>query len=155
MSNPDPVASEFEPRPRPAVDVARAEAAVREFLLAIGEDPEREGLLETPSRVAKAAHELYSGLWQDPGEVLAKTFAIEHEELIIVRDIPMYSTCDLSPDLTPVLAEFNASYLSAHDRHHTAGLLDHPFNDADRAAAWPVLVWENGVWTKVTGRTDK
>jgi len=62
---------------------------------------------------------------------------------------------DLASDLTPVLAEFGAEYLAGHERHHAAGLLDHPFNDADRAAAWPVLVWENGKWTKVTGRTDK
>jgi hypothetical protein len=62
---------------------------------------------------------------------------------------------DLAPDLTPVLAEFGAQYLAAHARHHAAGLLDHPFNDADRAAAWPVLVWENGTWTKVWGKTDR
>ena len=79
---------------RPPVDVARAEAAVREFLYAIGEDPDREGLQETPKRVAKAASELYAGLWQDPAEVLSKTFAIDHNELVIVRDIPMYSTCE-------------------------------------------------------------
>ncbi|RPJ68877.1 MAG: hypothetical protein EHM24_20240 [Acidobacteria bacterium] len=62
---------------------------------------------------------------------------------------------DLAPDLTPVLAEFSPEYLAAHARHHAAGLLDHPCNDADRAAAWPVLVWENGTWTKVTGKTDR
>ncbi len=112
MSSPEPVAVAPEPNSRavapepaswppvpddasrPPVDVARAEAAVREFLLAIGEDPDRDGLLETPARVAKAARELYAGLWQDPAEVLSKTFPIEHEELIIVRDIPMYSTCE-------------------------------------------------------------
>ena len=94
MSSPDPGAPDPDPARRPAVDVPRAEAAVREFLLALGEDPERDGLLETPARVAKAAHELYAGLWQDPAEVLSTTFPIEHEELIIVRDIPMYSTCE-------------------------------------------------------------
>jgi hypothetical protein len=62
---------------------------------------------------------------------------------------------DLAPDLTPVLAEFSENYISAHNRHHAEGLLDHPFGDVDRAAAWPVLVWENGRWTKVTGRTDR
>ncbi|MGL5819961.1 MAG: GTP cyclohydrolase I FolE [Phycicoccus sp.] len=76
------------------VDVRRAEAAVREFLLAIGEDPDREGLRDTPRRVAKAARELYAGLWQDPADVLATTFSIDHDELIIVRDIPMYSVCE-------------------------------------------------------------
>ena len=89
VSSPEPPAA-----PGPRVDTARAEAAVREFLLAIGEDPDRDGLRDTPSRVAKAAHELYAGMWQDPAEVLSKTFPIEHEELVIVRDIPMYSTCE-------------------------------------------------------------
>ncbi|WP_307835846.1 GTP cyclohydrolase I FolE [Phycicoccus sonneratiae] len=92
MSSPEPDVAPATTRP--PVDVPRAEAAVREFLLAIGEDPEREGLLDTPKRVAKAAHELYAGLWQDPAEVLSATFPIEHEELVIVRDIPMYSTCE-------------------------------------------------------------
>ena len=93
VSSPEPDAAE-PTAARPPVDVPRAEAAVREFLLAIGEDPDRDGLAETPARVAQAAHELYAGLWQDPAEVLATTFPIEHEELVIVRDIPMYSTCE-------------------------------------------------------------
>ncbi len=76
------------------MDLVRAEAAVREFLLAIGEDPDRHGLVETPRRVAKAAIELYAGLRSNPEEILSKTFPIDHEELIIVRDIPMYSTCE-------------------------------------------------------------
>ncbi|MGL5849644.1 MAG: GTP cyclohydrolase I FolE, partial [Phycicoccus sp.] len=76
------------------VDVPRAEAAVRELLLAIGEDPDREGLRDTPARVAKAARELYAGLWQNAADVLATTFSIDHDELIIVRDIPMYSVCE-------------------------------------------------------------
>ncbi|MGL5928386.1 MAG: GTP cyclohydrolase I FolE [Dermatophilaceae bacterium] len=76
------------------VDLPRAAAAVRELLLAIGEDPDREGLRDTPTRVAKAARELYAGLWQDPADVLATTFSIDHDELIIVRDIPMYSVCE-------------------------------------------------------------
>ncbi|WP_345208334.1 GTP cyclohydrolase I FolE [Fodinibacter luteus] len=93
MSSPDP--DEVDPqRPLAPVDLPRAEAAVREFLLAIGEDPEREGLVDTPGRVARAARELYGGMGQDPADVLAKTFSIEHDELIIVRDIPMYSTCE-------------------------------------------------------------
>ncbi len=75
-------------------DRERAEAAVRELLLAIGEDPEREGLVETPRRVAKAYQEMMAGLYEDPDEVLAKTFAEDHEELVLVRDIPMYSMCE-------------------------------------------------------------
>ena len=78
----------------PPIDAARAEAAVRELLIAIGEDPDREGLQETPARVARSYSELFAGLRQDPAEVLATTFPIDHEELIIVRDIPLYSTCE-------------------------------------------------------------
>jgi GTP cyclohydrolase IA len=76
------------------VDLPRAEAAIREFLLAIGEDPDRDGLRDTPRRVAKAARELYAGMWQDAADVLSTTFSIDHDELVIVRDIPMYSTCE-------------------------------------------------------------
>ena len=80
---------------RGAFDRERAEAAVRELLLAVGEDPDREGLLETPRRVAKAYQEIFAGLYEDPDEMLAKTFAEDHEELILVSDIPMYSVCEL------------------------------------------------------------
>ena len=98
---------------RGPVDLPRAEAAVREFLIAIGEDPEREGLLDTPGRVARAARELYAGLWQDPAEVLSKTFSIDHEELIIVRDIPMYSTCE--HHLLPFHGVAHIGYIPATD----------------------------------------
>ena len=86
MTGPEPVAS--------GVDQARAEAAVRELLRAVGEDPDRDGLLETPARVARAYAELFAGLRQDAAEVLATTFSIDHEEMIIVRDIELFSTCE-------------------------------------------------------------
>jgi GTP cyclohydrolase I len=76
------------------VDLVRIEKAVREILHAIGEDPERDGLVETPKRVAKAYAEFFSGLHQDPAELLATTFDIEHDELVLVKDIPFYSTCE-------------------------------------------------------------
>jgi GTP cyclohydrolase I len=79
---------------RPGFDQARAEAAVRALLLAVGEDPDRPGLQETPARVARAYAETFSGLGQDPAEVLATTFDEDHDELVLVRDIPMYSTCE-------------------------------------------------------------
>jgi GTP cyclohydrolase I len=79
---------------RPTVDRARAEAAVRELLLAVGEDPDREGLRETPARVARAYEEIFAGLYVDPDSVLEKTFDESHRELILVRDIPMFSTCE-------------------------------------------------------------
>ncbi len=77
-----------------AFDVARAEAAVRELLLAVGEDPERDGLQDTPARVARAYREIFAGLRQDPADVLSTTFDIGHEEMVLVRDIEVYSTCE-------------------------------------------------------------
>jgi GTP cyclohydrolase I len=79
---------------RPAIDHARAEAAVRELLLAIGEDPDREGLRETPARVARSYAEIFQGLYSDPDEVLDRTFDEHHQELILVKDIPMFSMCE-------------------------------------------------------------
>jgi GTP cyclohydrolase I len=79
---------------QPMIDHARAEAAVRELLLAIGEDPDREGLRETPARVARAYAEIFQGLYADPDEVLDRTFDEHHQELILVKDIPMFSMCE-------------------------------------------------------------
>jgi GTP cyclohydrolase I len=78
----------------PPYDAARAEAAVRELLLAVGEDPEREGLRDTPARVARAYQEIFAGLRQEPEDVLTTVFDIGHEEMVIVRDIELYSTCE-------------------------------------------------------------
>lgn len=75
-------------------DQPRAEAAVRELLIAVGEDPDRPGLLDTPSRVARAYREVFAGLYTDPDSVLDTTFDEGHQELVLVRDIPMYSTCE-------------------------------------------------------------
>jgi len=76
------------------IDLARAERAVREILLAIGEDPDREGLQDTPARVARSYSEIFAGMSQGPEDVLTRTFEIGHEELILVRDIEVYSTCE-------------------------------------------------------------
>ena len=76
------------------VDVARAEAAVRELLLAIGEDPDRDGLKATPERVARAYVEIFGGLHVNPDEVLLTTFDENHDELVLVKDIPLYSICE-------------------------------------------------------------
>ncbi|WP_051479262.1 GTP cyclohydrolase I FolE [Arthrobacter sp. H5] len=76
------------------VDQPRIQRAVREILAAIGEDPERDGLRETPNRVARAYAEFFAGLHQDAGEVLSTTFNLDHEELVLVKDIPFYSTCE-------------------------------------------------------------
>jgi GTP cyclohydrolase IA len=79
---------------RRGVDQERAEAAVRELLIAVGEDPDRPGLQDTPARVARAYAETFAGLWQEPADVLATTFDEDHDELVLVKDIPMYSTCE-------------------------------------------------------------
>ena len=76
------------------VDFARAEAAVRELLFAVGEDPDREGLKRTPARVAGAYGEIFAGLFADPDTVLETTFDEDHDELVLVKDIPLYSMCE-------------------------------------------------------------
>ena len=81
-------------RPAHHVDHERAAAAVRELLLAVGEDPDRPGLRDTPARVARSYAETFAGLWQDPAEILATTFDEGHQEMVLVKDIPMYSTCE-------------------------------------------------------------
>jgi GTP cyclohydrolase I len=75
-------------------DQARAEAAIRELLIAIGEDPERHGLADTPARVARAYKELFAGLYTDPDSVLDTTFDEQHDEMVLIKDIPLYSTCE-------------------------------------------------------------
>ena len=79
---------------RGSVDVARAEAAVRELLFAVGEDPDREGLRATPGRVARAYKEIFAGLFVEPDDVLRTTFDENHDELVLVKDIALYSTCE-------------------------------------------------------------
>ena len=89
----DPIS--LAPRPVvPEFDLPRAEAAVRELLLAVGEDPDREGLLETPARVARAYAELLGGMRRSAEDVLTTTFDIGHDEMIMVRDIELWSMCE-------------------------------------------------------------
>jgi GTP cyclohydrolase I len=92
-----------------AVDLPRIEAAVREILLAIGEDPTREGLRETPARVARAYAEQFAGLRQRPEDVLATVFDANHDEMVIVRDIEVYSTCE--HHLTPFHGVAHVGYI--------------------------------------------
>ena len=75
-------------------DQPRAEAAILELLYAIGEDPSRDGLQDTPARVARAYREMFAGLYTDPDSVLNTTFDEDHDELVIVKEIPLYSTCE-------------------------------------------------------------
>jgi GTP cyclohydrolase IA len=76
------------------VDLPRIERAVREILLAIGEDPDRDGLRDTPARVARACEEQFSGLGQEPESVLTTVFDAGHDEMVLVRDIDFYATCE-------------------------------------------------------------
>jgi GTP cyclohydrolase I len=92
-------------------DVARAEAAVRELLLAIGEDPDREGLRDTPARVARAYAEMTAGLRLRPEDVLSTTFDLGHDEMVMVRDIELWSMCE--HHLVPFTGVAHVGYIPA------------------------------------------
>lgn len=94
-------------------DVSRAEAAVRELLIAIGENPDRAGLKETPARVARAFWESTAGLRADPTAVLETQFNEGHQELVLVRDIPVYSTCE--HHLLPFFGHAHVGYIPNRD----------------------------------------
>jgi len=93
----------------PAIDQVRIEHAVREILLAIGEDPDRDGLRDTPARVARAYTEQFSGLRGEPEDVLTTVFDADHDEMVLVRDIELYSTCE--HHLTPFFGFAHVGYI--------------------------------------------
>ncbi len=97
----------------PAVDRARVEAAVREILLAIGEDPTREGLVETPVRVARMYEEIFAGLREIPDHHLQVTFEAGHDEMIMVRDIAIISVCE--HHLVPFIGKAHVAYIPNAD----------------------------------------
>lgn len=104
--------SDFEYR---EIDQDRAEAAIREFLFAIGEDPDREGLLETPARVARACTEIFAGMHEDPASHLLKQFNEGvHEEMVIVKDIPFTSMCE--HHLLPFTGHAHVAYIPRKGR---------------------------------------
>ncbi|MGR4884748.1 GTP cyclohydrolase I FolE [Streptomyces sp. LARHCF249] len=94
-------------------DEKRAEAAVRELLIAVGEDPDREGLLETPARVARAYKEIFAGLYQKPEEVLTTTFDLGHDEMVLVKDIEVMSSCE--HHLVPFHGVAHVGYIPSTD----------------------------------------
>ena len=94
-------------------DHARIEAAVREILEAIGEDPSREGLQKTPARVARAYEEMFRGMRQDPEEILTTTFELDHDEMILVKDIEVASTCE--HHLVPFYGFAHVAYIPGPD----------------------------------------
>jgi GTP cyclohydrolase IA len=90
-------------------DLPRIERAVSEILLAVGEDPDRDGLKDTPARVARALSEQFSGLRMQPEEVLTTVFDADHEEMVLVRDIELYSTCE--HHLVPFFGRAHVGYI--------------------------------------------
>ena len=90
-------------------DIQRIERAVTEILLAVGEDPARDGLRETPARVARALGEQFAGLRMQPEEVLTTVFDADHEEMVLVRDIELYSTCE--HHLVPFFGRAHLGYI--------------------------------------------
>ncbi len=109
----DPVGLGLDPDVVPPYDAARVEAAVRELLLAIGEDPDREGLRDTPARVARSYQEIFGGLRQHAGDVLTTTFDLGHEEMVLVKDIEVYSTCE--HHLVPFHGVAHVGYIPSPD----------------------------------------
>jgi GTP cyclohydrolase I len=103
----------------PAVDLPRIAAAVREILEAVGEDPDRDGLRATPERVARAYAEAFVGLHQDPSTVLDAVFDVQHDELVIVRDIELISTCE--HHLVPFYGAAHVGYIP-NEKGEIAGL---------------------------------
>jgi len=97
----------------PAFDGVRVQNAVRELLIAVGEDPEREGLVDTPARVARMYAETFAGLRQDPRDVLTTTFDLGHDEMILVKDIEVYSTCE--HHLVPFHGAAHVGYIPSDD----------------------------------------
>ncbi len=96
-----------------SVDMERAENAVRELLHAIGEDPDRDGLHETPKRVAAMCSEIFAGIEQDPSQHLEVTFAAGHEEMVMVKDIPFGSMCE--HHLIPFLGKAHVAYIPGRE----------------------------------------
>ncbi|HUP86327.1 MAG TPA: GTP cyclohydrolase I FolE [Acidimicrobiales bacterium] len=92
-----------------AIDQPRIEAAVRELLAAIGDDPERDGLLNTPARVGRMFAEIFSGIGADPGDVLQVTFEADHDEMVLVKDIPFASVCE--HHLVPFIGKAHVAYI--------------------------------------------
>jgi GTP cyclohydrolase I len=108
-----PVSLDREPPALGPFDRERAERAVRELLVAIGEDPDRDGLRDTPARVARAYEEIFSGMRMTAEEVLTTTFDMGHDELVIVRDIEVYSTCE--HHLVPFHGVAHVGYIPGDD----------------------------------------
>lgn len=104
----DPLA-DIDPAQRQSFDQQKIENAIREIIIAIGEDPDRDGLQDTPARVARAYKEMFSGLYKRPEEVLATTFDLNHNELVIVKNIDIFSVCE--HHLLPFVGKASVGYI--------------------------------------------
>jgi GTP cyclohydrolase I len=102
-----------EREPNPNIDRGRIEKAVREILEAIGEDPDRDGLQRTPARIADAYTEIFSGLHTDPSRFLKVTFEADHDEMVMVRDIPLFGMCE--HHLLPFAGRAHVAYIPGSD----------------------------------------
>jgi GTP cyclohydrolase I len=105
--------AELDGRARRPYDAERVERAVREILVAIGEDPDRDGLKQTPARVARAYAELFAGMWQEPSQVLTTTFDLGHDEMVLVKDIEVFSCCE--HHLVPFHGVAHVGYIPSED----------------------------------------
>lgn len=106
-------ATNGEATPTHSVDLERIEAAIHEILLAIGEDPDRDGLRDTPKRVARMYAEVFSGLREDPGDHLKVVFEANHDEMVMVKDIPIFSLCE--HHLVPWYGQAHVAYIPNDD----------------------------------------
>ena len=115
MSEHPPISRVSLPEDRPIgeFDFVCVEKAIRDLLIAVGEDPDRDGLLDTPARVARSYAEVFRGLRETPDEVLSTTFDLGHDELILVKDIELYSTCE--HHLLPFHGVAHVGYIPAAD----------------------------------------
>ncbi len=113
MNGVDPVHGLAQKPLTEPIDLERASAAVRELLLAIGEDPDRDGLRDTPDRVARSYAEIFRGLREDPEDVLSTTFDLGHDEMVLVKDIEVYSTCE--HHLVPFHGVAHVGYIPSRD----------------------------------------
>lgn len=109
----DPIEQQTEPPAKAPFDAHRVEVAVRELLIAIGEDPDRDGLAQTPARVARSYKEIFEGLHLRAQDVLTTTFALGHEELVVVKDIALYSVCE--HHLVPFHGVAHVGYIPGED----------------------------------------
>jgi GTP cyclohydrolase IA len=110
---PDAAPARVAARPAAPYDAGKVEAAVREILVAIGEDPDRDGLRDTPARVARAYREMFRGLHERPEDVLTTTFDLGHDELVLVKDIELASSCE--HHLVPFYGSAHIGYIPSAD----------------------------------------